>query len=158
MSVNQINSSNFPEKEINKSKKSQQTDKAGTKNASDPKAENSKKTVGDQFLPSEATFSGDVELARNELNKLNRSFDSLREIKTKIKNGEYNSNEVQQKVGQLIEKDLVALEHVISFDSISENTTNESPILSEEYKKFLIENPEVVKTTVDRIVSDLKKL
>ncbi len=106
MSVNQINSSNFPEKEINKSKKSQEADKAGTKNTSDPKTENSKRTVGDQFLPSEATFSGDVELAKNELNKLNRSFDSLREIKSKIENGEYNSKEVQEKVGQLVEKDL----------------------------------------------------
>lgn len=158
MSVNQINSSNFSEKEINKSKKSQETDKAGTKNTPASKTDDSKKTVGDQFSPSEVKFSGDVELAKNELNKLNRSFDSLREIKSKIKNGEYNSKEVKEKVGQLVKKDLVSLEHMISFDSISENTTNKSQILSEEYKEFLIENPEVVKTTVERIVSDLKKL
>lgn len=158
MSVNQINSSNFPEKEVNKSKKSRETDKAGTKNTSASKTEDLKKMVGDQFSPSKTKFSGDVELAKNELNKLNRSFDSLREIKSKIENGEYNSKEVQEKVGQFVEKDLVALEHIISFDSISENTTNKNPILSEEYKKFLIENPEVVKTTVERIVSDLKKL
>lgn len=157
MSVNQINSSNFPEKEINKSKKSQEADKPGARKTSASKTEDSKK-VGDQFSPSEAKFSGDVELAKNELNKLNKSFDSLREIKSKIENGEYNSKEVQEKVGQHVKKDLVALEHMISFDSISENTTNKSPILSEEYKKFLIENPEVVKTTVERIVSDLKKL
>lgn len=158
MSVNQINSSNFPEKEINKSKKSQETDKAGARKTSAAKTEDSKKAVGDQFLPSKAKFSGDIELAKNELNKLNRSFDSLREIKSKIENGEYNSKEVQEKVGQKVKNDLVALEHMISFDSISENTTNKSPILSEEYKEFLIENPEVVKTTVERIASDLKKL
>lgn len=158
MSVNQINSSNFPEKDINKSKKSPETDKAGASKISASKTEDSKKTIGDQFSPSEAKFSGDVELAKNELNKLNKSFDSLREIKSKIENGEYNSKEVQEKVGNLVEKDLLSLEHFISFDSISENTTNKTPLLSEEYKKFLIENPEVVKTTVERIVSDLKKL
>lgn len=158
MPVNQINSSNFPEKDINKSKKSQETDKTNTKNTSAPKTKDSKKTVGDQFVPSKARFSGDVEFAKNELKKLNRSFDSLREIKTKIEIGEYNKKEVQEKVGQLVGKDLSSLEHIISFESISENTTTKTPILSEEYKQFLIENPKVVKTVVERIVSDLKKL
>ncbi len=158
MPVNQINSSNFPEKDVSKSKKSRETDKTGTKNTSDPKTENSKKTVGDQFSPSKARFSGDVEFAKSELNKLNKSFDSLREIKTKIETGEYNTKEVQEKVGQLVEKDLSSLEHIISFESVSENATNTTPILSEEYKQFLIENPKVVNTVVERIVSDLKKL
>lgn len=156
MPINQINSSNFPEKDVNKSSKSREPDKTGVKNTS--KSPDSTKTAGDKFSPSETKFSGDLEFAKSELKKLDKSFDTLREIKTKIENGEYNSKEVHEKVGSLVKKDLSSLEHVLSFEAISEHPSEGIPILSDDYKQFLIENPKVVRSVAERIVADLKKL
>ena len=155
MNINKINSSNFSEKDIKKSRESASPEKSTIKSGSSV----SKPAKGDRFSPSNIQLTGDFDLGRNELRKLGSdSFSRLRKIKAKIEQGHYNSREVHQKVASFIEKDLGSLEEVLSAASQSADESSSEPSLSPEYKMYLTENPKVVQKVADGVAADIKKL
>lgn len=156
MNINQIQNGNYSEKDIKKSDKSRS---ASSEKARSADAASSKEVQSDRFTPSGTKMSNEFDLATSELKKLrNKSFDSLREIKNKIDSGAYNKEEVHQKIGKLVEKDLTSIDQILSKMPGSEGVDSDKKTLSPEYKEYLIENPEVVEKVADQVAGDLKKL
>lgn len=156
MTINQINSGNFSEKDIKKSQKSRTT---GPENPRSADADAPKQTRTDRFSPSGTKMSSDFDLAATELQKLREnSFSSLSDVKQKIKEGAYDTEEVHQKIGSLVKKDLDSIEQMLSKMPGSEGVDSNKKSLSPEYKEYLIENPKVVEKVADQVAADLKKL
>lgn len=159
MTINKINSGSYSEKDVKKSSSSRSTDATGS--AGEASSSQAPKAKGDQISLSGSFFKGDFDFARKELAKLggNNSFSNLREVKQKIERGEYDKQEVHEKIGSLMGKDLASLEKVISRAPQSEEPAEGAPKkLTAEYKEYLIENPKVVQKVVDQVMEDLRKL
>ncbi|MGD8747604.1 MAG: hypothetical protein PVI44_03995 [Balneolaceae bacterium] len=156
MTINQINSGNFSEKDIKKSEKSRTSDPGVVGSKGKPISRESR---ADRFTASGSQMNSDFDLAATELHKLrDSSFSSLRGIKKKINEGAYDNEEVHQKIGKLVKKDLSSIEKMLSKMPGSERIESGKKTLSPEYKKYLIENPKVVRKIADKIASDLKKI
>lgn len=155
MDINKVNKGGYPDKGIRKAQDKQPVSKGGTESApSSSKAGQ----ASDTFTTSGPEFKGEVEFARNVLSKLEAdSLSSLKKIKRKIQQGEYNREEVHQEVGSLMQKDLDSLESVLSsMPGIDESSGERT--LSPEYREYLVRNPSVVRDVADQISREIRDL
>lgn len=155
MDINKVNKGSYPDKGIRKTRDNQPVSKSGT----DSTRPSSKAgSPSDTFTASGPEFKGEVEFARNVLSKLEAdSLSSLKKIKRKIQQGEYNREEVHQKVGNLMQKDLDSLESVLtSMPGIDESSGERS--LNPEYREYLVKNPSVVRDVADKISREIRDL
>lgn len=157
MTIDKINSGNFTEKDLNKSKKSDKAHSADNSGKADNTS--SAEAKKDRFSPSGTKMSSDFDLATAELEKLrDSSFGSLKEVKKKIQEGAYDKKEVHQKIGSLVEKDLKSVEQMLSKMPGTEEVDADKKSFSAEYQQYLIENPKVVEKVAQQVAADLQRL
>lgn len=149
MNINRINKGGYPDKQVRKSEENNPVSRGG--GASTPRTEGSKQ---DTFTPSGPELKSDIQFARKVLSDLDRSLSELKKVKRNIADGAYDREEVQQKVGDMMQKDLDSLQAVLS--GLSGSGGSGTPReLSGEYREYLIENPSVVREVADGIRRDL---
>jgi hypothetical protein len=101
-------------------------------------------------------FDSEITFAKKALSNVQQeSLDSLKEIKQKMNDGAYNSEEVHRKMSLLIKNDLSTLTHIFPHSS---DTRNAPPALSDEHKKRLLEDPDVIKKISENIAKDIEHL
>ena len=105
------------------------------------------KPSGDRITLSQTEIKTEQAFALNVLDKLNTSSaEKLNNIRSKIADGFYNSDEAVSKISNLISQDL---------SSVAPSNTSS---ISEEQKDFLLNDPEVLQTVSERISDELKNL
>lgn len=121
--------------------------KAADADASKSSTVNSDKSTGDNLSLSNSQIKTEKAFALNVLDKLNAgSADKLNDIRAKIADGFYNSDEAVSKISNLITRDLSSVQ-----------SSNASGI-SEDQKDFLLNDPEVLNVVSSRISDELKNL
>ncbi len=157
MTINNINKGGYPDKNIRKSEQNRSVSKSGGNGPS--ASSNVEGQSRDTFTPTSPEMKGDIEFGRKVLADLDRNaFPDLKKIKQNIERGEYNREEIHQKVGSLIQKDLDSLRGILTEGTGSGGTGEETKKLTGEYREYLVENPSVLRKVADGIAGDIEKL
>jgi hypothetical protein len=153
MNIEQIKGNRYTPQKAGKSSSSSKTNRA----ESHSEAANSNDTQKAANLSLSGTqFDSEISLAKRVLNNVQQeSLDSLKNIKQKINEGAYNSEDVHRKMSALIENDLATLTHSLPHTS---DAGEVSPTLSDEHRKRLLEDPDVLKKVSTNIAKDLEQL
>lgn len=156
MTVNNINKSGYPDKNIRKSDQNRSVSKSGGGPSGSPGAEGLNR---DTFTPTSPEMKGDIAFGRKVLADLDRNaLPDLKKIKQNIERGEYNREEIHQKVGSLVQKDLDSLRGILTEGPDSGGSGVEAKKLTGEYREYLVENPTVLRKVADGIAGDIEKL
>lgn len=152
MNINRINKGGYPDKQVRKSEENNPVSRSG--GSSPSRTEGSRQ---DTFTPSGPEVKSDIQFARKVLSDLERSLSELKKVKRNIADGAYDREEVHLKVGDMMRKDLDSLQATLSGLSGSGASGNPRE-LDGEYRKYLLENPAVVRDVADGLRRDLGKI
>ncbi len=154
MTIKHIKGNSYTPRQTGKSESASKINKTKEHSKTTDSANASKSAT--QLSLSDSKFDNEVTFAKNVLCNIRRgSLDSLKKIKQNIDSGTYDNESVQNEVSSLIKNDIFALQHILSHPS---GDKNDAPTISDDHKKRLLENTEVVKMVSDRVSEDLKHL
>ncbi|MEX0769762.1 MAG: hypothetical protein WD035_03460 [Balneolaceae bacterium] len=157
MSIRNIQNPNIPDKSVQKTGKSEKSEKA-THTEKSSAAGKATSVKSDKFEITGKKFADDIAFAKSILSKIDeKQLDSLKQIRKNIDQGVYDTQKVQDEIGTKFEKDLVAIESFLRTSSESEDPS-ETSSLSESRIRFLTENEDVFDQITGKILDDLKKL
>jgi hypothetical protein len=152
MSIRNIQNSNIPESSVNKTGK---TD-AARDAASSKGTEKSGRKESDTLHISGKKFADEISFAKDVLSKIDANrIDLLKQIQTNIKQGVYDSENIQQAVSSRLQNDAVKIE---SFINSSGETPAENPQninLNSDKIEFLTSDESVADQISEKIFKDL---
>jgi len=155
MSIRNIQNSNIPEHSVNKTGKTDSAHKSGS-SAPPEKAEQKQ---SDSLQISGKKFANEISFAKDVLSKIDANrIDSLKQIRADINQGVYDSENVQQLVGNRLQNDLIKIESFInsSGDRLSKSSRNIT--LNSDQVEFLTNDESVSDQITEKILNDLSNL
>jgi anti-sigma28 factor (negative regulator of flagellin synthesis) len=153
MNIEQIKENRYTPQKTKRGASSSKTDRTESRSRASGTGSTQRAT---NLSLSGSQFDSEITFAKEMFSNIQQeSLDSLKEIKQKINDGAYNSEEVHRKMSPLIKNDLSTLTHILLHSS---DTRNTPPALSDEHKKRLLEGPDVIKKVSENIAKDIENL
>ncbi len=155
MSIRNIQNSNIPESSVNKTGK---TDAARDLSSS-KETEKSGRSQSDSLHISGKKFANEISFAKDVLSKIDAGrIDLLKQIQTNIKQGVYESENVQQTVGSRLQNDAIKIESFINSSGEIPAETSQNITLNSDKIEFLTNDESVTDQISEKILKDLSNL